>query len=123
MFFKTCILKNFAIFTENACFGVFFNKITGLKACIFIKRETPTQVFFCEYCKIFKNIILFPVHYTFPKFYVMIVIRCFQVAFYYRKIRPGNRKNFTIDRSRFIVKRCFFLKQEFDSPSRIFFAI
>ena len=26
-----------------------------MKACIFIERETPTQVFFCEYCEIFKN--------------------------------------------------------------------
>ena len=31
------------------------NKVSGLKACIFIQKETPTQVFFCEYCEIFKN--------------------------------------------------------------------
>ena len=28
------------------------NKVVGLH---FIKKETPTQVFFCEYCEIFKN--------------------------------------------------------------------
>ena len=32
-----------------------FNKFTGLKACIFIKKDTPTQVFSYEYCNIFKN--------------------------------------------------------------------
>ena len=33
-----------------------FNKVTGLKACNFIKKETPTQVFSCEYHKMFENI-------------------------------------------------------------------
>ena len=32
-----------------------FNKVTGLKACNFIKTETPTQVFSSEYLKNFKN--------------------------------------------------------------------
>ena len=54
-----------------------FNKVAGLKACIFIKKETPTQVFSYEHCEIFKNSffiggVLPPVHYTFPKFYVLI---------------------------------------------------
>ena len=26
-----------------------------LLACNFIKKETPTQVFFCEYCEVFKS--------------------------------------------------------------------
>ena len=30
--------------------------IEGLKACSFIKKETPAQVFSCEYSGIFKNI-------------------------------------------------------------------
>ena len=29
-----------------------FNKVAGLQAC---NKETPTQVFSCEYCEIFKN--------------------------------------------------------------------
>ena len=53
-----------------------FNKAEDLKACIFIKKETPIQVFCCEYCEIFKIRFFFvehiTVHYTFPKFYVMI---------------------------------------------------
>ena len=33
----------------------FYNKAGALKACIFIKKEIPTQVFSCEYCEVFKN--------------------------------------------------------------------
>ena len=32
-----------------------FNNVTGLMACNFIKKETPTQVFSCEYHKMFEN--------------------------------------------------------------------
>ena len=32
-----------------------FNKVAALKACDFIKKETPTLMFFCEYREIFKN--------------------------------------------------------------------
>ena len=32
-----------------------FSKVSGLKACIFIQKETPTQVFFFKYCEIFRN--------------------------------------------------------------------
>ena len=31
------------------------DKVAGLKACIFIEKETPTQAFFCEYCEIIEN--------------------------------------------------------------------
>ena len=36
-----------------------FNKATGLKVCSFIKKETPTQFFSCEFCKNFKNSFLY----------------------------------------------------------------
>ena len=48
----------------------FFNKIF-----IFIKRKTPAQAFSCKHYEIFKNKFFYgtpPVHYTFPKFYVMV---------------------------------------------------
>ena len=32
-----------------------FNKAVGFQACNFIKKDTPTQVFSCEYCKIKKS--------------------------------------------------------------------
>ena len=35
-----------------------FNKDAGLQACNFIKKETPTQMFSCESCEIFKNTFL-----------------------------------------------------------------
>ena len=46
MFFKIGFPKNFAIFTGSTCVGVSF---------LTIKKETPTQVFSCEYCKNFKK--------------------------------------------------------------------
>ena len=60
MFFKTGVLKNFAIF---------------------IATQIPTQIFSFEYCLIFKGQLLYrtSVYYTFLKFFVMIEIRYFSV--------------------------------------------
>ena len=52
-----------------------FNKVAGLNVCIFIKKETATQMLSCEYCEMFKNSFFYrtpPDHCTFPKFYVVI---------------------------------------------------
>ena len=55
MFFTTGAYKYFAIFTgKHLCWSL-FNKVTGMKACIFIKKDTPTQVLSYDHCKIFKN--------------------------------------------------------------------
>ena len=32
-----------------------FGKVAGLKVCIFIEKETSTQLFSCELCEILKN--------------------------------------------------------------------
>ena len=41
VFYKKAILKNFVIFTgKHLCWSLFFNKL---------KKETPAQVFPCEY--------------------------------------------------------------------------
>ena len=49
------VLRNFAKFTgKHLCKSLFFNKVAGL-ICNFIKKETPTQVFSCEFCEISKN--------------------------------------------------------------------
>ena len=50
MFFKIDFLKNFAIFTGKHVLES-FDKVAGLEAY----KETPTQVFSCEYCKILMN--------------------------------------------------------------------
>ena len=53
MFFKIGVLKYFAIFTgKHRCWSLLLVK---LHAYNFIKKETPTQVFSYEYCKLFKN--------------------------------------------------------------------
>ena len=31
----------------------FFNEVAG--ACNFIEKETPAQLFFCEFCEFFQN--------------------------------------------------------------------
>ena len=33
-----------------------FSEVTGLRAWNFILKKTPTEVFSCEICEIFKNI-------------------------------------------------------------------
>ena len=76
----------------------FLNKATGPKTCILIKKETLTQVFSCENCTIFKN-------NFFMKHSLIIFFRNFYVMI---DIRPRSRKNFTIDRSKFLMKTCFF---------------
>ena len=53
MFFKIGVLKMSQISQENACVGSLFNIVAGLALKFF--EETPTQVFSCEICKIFKN--------------------------------------------------------------------
>ena len=47
------IHKKMAVLESN------FTKDTGLMACNFIKKETSTQVFFCEYHKMFENIFFY----------------------------------------------------------------
>ena len=55
VFFKIGVLKNFANFTgEHLCWGLFLTKFFT----DFIKN-TPTQVFSCEICKIYKNTIYY----------------------------------------------------------------
>ena len=41
---------------ENQPAVVFYKKgVLKLEACNYIKRETPTQLFSCEFCEIFRN--------------------------------------------------------------------
>ena len=57
MFFKIAVRKNFFlnIVKETPVLKFPFNKVAGLKVCIFIKKETPTHLFSCEYCEILKK--------------------------------------------------------------------
>ena len=60
MFFKRGVIRNFAIFAEkNVCAGVSFKQSCrpyGLQLYFsLVPKDTSTQVFYCEYCKIFTN--------------------------------------------------------------------
>ena len=90
------------------------NNVARLKACTFIQKEAPSQLFSCEYWEIFRKSFFtehLPVH--FPEFYVRIGIRYSRVAFYYCKIKPRNRKNLAVDRSKFPMKRLVFSQLSF----------
>ena len=53
-FAKIGLLRNFTKFTgKYLCQSLFFNKVA--LACNFIEKETPAQVFSCEFCEISKN--------------------------------------------------------------------
>ena len=53
---KKGIVKNFTTFTgKHLCQSLFFNKVTGLRLATLLKKETLTQVFSREFCKILKN--------------------------------------------------------------------
>ena len=52
---KEVFLKVTQCLQKTPVFEFLFNKDGALKACIFIKKEIPTQVSSCEYCEIFKN--------------------------------------------------------------------
>ena len=55
VFYKKGVLRNFAKFTGNTCARVSFLIKLQASACNFIKKETLTQVFSCEFCKVSKN--------------------------------------------------------------------
>ena len=58
VFCKKGVLRNFAKFpAKHLRQSLFFNKVVGQAWGLnFIKKETPAQVFSCEFCNIFKNI-------------------------------------------------------------------
>ena len=53
---KKGVLKKSQNSQEKTCTRVIFlNKVAGLQACSFIKKEILAQVLSCEFCEIFKN--------------------------------------------------------------------
>ena len=55
---KKMFFKNFAKFTGKQIYRIsFFDKV-AIAGCNFIKKETPIQMFSCEFCEIFKNTFL-----------------------------------------------------------------
>ena len=54
MFFKIDVLKNLTSFTGKHLRWSSFNKVAKL-----YYKETPTQMFSCEICEVFKNIFFY----------------------------------------------------------------
>ena len=52
---KKAVLKNFAIFRGKHLLRSFFLIKLQVWSPVIVLRETPIQVFPCEYCKIFRN--------------------------------------------------------------------
>ena len=56
VFCNKSALKNFTQLTRKPLYwGLFFNKVAGLRLVTLSKKKTPTQVFSCEFCEIFNN--------------------------------------------------------------------
>ena len=51
---KKAVLKNFPISQENLRWSLFLIELQARRPATVLK-ETPTKVFFCEYCEHFKN--------------------------------------------------------------------
>ena len=67
VFYKNFLLKNFAILTgKRLCWSLF---LIGLHL---YSKDTPTQVFCCEYCQIFKDT-YFEEHLRMVAFYWIIM--------------------------------------------------
>ena len=53
-FMKPLLLNILHKWQENICAGGFFNKVVSTRPLTSFK-QTPVQMFFCEFCKVFKN--------------------------------------------------------------------
>ena len=55
MFFKICVLDNFAILTGKHVLESLFNKVAGLKTCNFIKKRLQHRCFSVNIASFFKE--------------------------------------------------------------------
>ena len=55
IFCKKVVLKISQNSQENTCARVSFTISCKPQACKFFTKETLTQVFYCKFCKVFKN--------------------------------------------------------------------
>ena len=74
MFFKTGVLKNFAIFTgKHLCWSLFLIKLQDWRLAFSLKKTLQHRCFHMNIARFLKIAFLWtPVHYTFQKFYVVI---------------------------------------------------
>ena len=116
MFSKTGALKNFAIFKgKNLCWSLFLIKFQDWKpAFLFLLQRRCFSVNIAKFLRaafLLKTCSSYNCKFLFDNSY-------FRVVFYYCKIRPPNRKNFAIDRSKFVFRYLIIsLLQRFVSSS------
>ena len=56
MYFRICVIKNFAMFIgKHLCWSVFFNKYKGLKACNFNKNRLQHKLFPVQFAKFLRT--------------------------------------------------------------------
>ena len=52
---KKAVPKNFAILTgKHLCWSFFLRKLMAFRSATLLKKS-PRQVFYCEFCKVFKS--------------------------------------------------------------------
>ena len=105
MFSKTGALKNFAVFTgKNLCWSHFLIKFQDWRPAFLFKKRLQHWCFSVNIVKFLRTAFLLKICslYTIINFYLMIGNWYFRVIFHYCKIRPRNRNNFAIDRSKFV---------------------
>ena len=110
MFFKTGVLKNFTIFTgKHLCWSLFSIKSQDWRLPSSLKKTLQHRCFPMNITRFIKTALLWNTCslYFSEIWYLVLGITYAKVIFWYCKIRPRSRKNFTLDRSKFIVKRCF----------------
>ena len=56
--YRRTVLKDFAIFTGTPVLGSLFNKVAGMKPCIFIKKRLQLIYFSVNITNLFKTAIL-----------------------------------------------------------------
>ena len=76
VFCRKGVIRSFAKFTGKTCTRVSFLIKLQAWACNFIKKETPAQVFSCEFCEITKNT-FFTEHLLATISAVWNILRCF----------------------------------------------
>ena len=108
LIYKKGVLKNVAKLTrKHLCKGFFFNKVADLMVCSFIREEALEQVFYCEFCKIFKNTYFRRTPPMTASFWLEYQ-NCFYITFVFlSRLCFPNQKCFNAQKMKFSIKDFF----------------
>ena len=123
MFFKTGVLKYFATITgEHLCWSLFLRKLQGSRLAFSLKKTHQHRCFPVIIARFLKPALLWNTcSLYFSKILCDDGCQIIKGIFCHIKIRPRSRKYLTIDRSKFLVKRCFFSRPRFQFFFKDFF--